>query len=586
MQIKKILQEKLTNAFIKCDYPTEDVQLSFSNKPEISDYQCNSAFVLTKRLRLTPTLIANRIIENIDNSEGYFEINFVAPAFINFRLTSKALNIIANDCLNDDRLTLPFDEQQKTVVMDYGGANVAKTLHVGHLRSPIIGESLARLYRLLGHKVITDTHLGDWGTQMGLTLSQLKDDGYLDEYFGGKNHMQITLDTLNEEYPKASKRKEVDPEFKKRALETTVLLQRKTEPWYTAYKYIKGISIEKIKENYAKLNCFFDLWYGESDAEPYVKQTIDAFTNQNLARVSDGALVVDVAQEGENIPTKQLEDGSWLYKNPMPPLMLKKSDDADAYATTDLATIVQRNEMFNPDEIIYITDHRQDQHFVQVFRAAKLAGISPAHQELVHISFGTMNGKDGKAFKTRSGDTIKFEDIINMIKKSANDKLIENGIENNEKLALDIGVAALKFGDLSNVVSKDYIFDLDKFISFEGKTGPYLQYTGARIKSLLDKSDKKFKQINIETLDERNIIINLIKLLESYGICKQENSFNSLCLACYNLASSYSSLYNNCKILTCDDENRRGSLLSLSKLVLNALKQAFYVLAIEMPDRM
>ena len=587
MQIKEILQKKLTESFKKCDYDVLDVQVAFSNKPELADYQCNSAFVLAKKLRLTPMLVANRIIENFDNSEDLFEISFVAPAFINFRLTKKCLEMYANECLADDRLGLPFDENPQTIVFDYGGANVAKELHIGHLRSPIVGESLARLYRLFGHKVITDTHLGDWGTQMGLTIAQMQDDGYLNSYFYlGLKEVEITLDTLNEEYPKASKRKEVDLEFKKRALDVTAKLQKFEEPWYSIYKRIKDISIEKIKENYGKLNCYFDLWYGESDAQPYVDRTVEKFVSQKLARVSEGALIVDVAVEGENIPGKVTEDGVQLYKNPMPPLMLKKSDDADAYATTDLATIMQRNEDFNPHKIIYITDHRQSQHFTQVFRAAKMSGISPVGQELVHIGYGTINGTDGKPFKTRSGGTVKLEDIINMITSSANNKLQENNIENNPKLALDIGVAAIKFGDLSNAVGKDYVFDIDRFMSFEGKTGPYLQYTGARIKSLLEKSDKKFGNIIIESLDERNIIINLLKLIDSYKVCKNENSMNALCLAIYNLASSYSTLYNNCKILTNPDAAKKASLLSLSKLVLNALKQAFYCLAIEMPDRM
>lgn len=587
MQIKKILQEKLTKSFIKCDYDALDVQVSFSNKPEIADYQCNSAFVLAKRYRVTPMLVANKIIENFDNSEELFEVSFAAPAFINFRLTKKALNMYANESLADDRLGLEFDNNPKTVVFDYGGANVAKELHIGHLRSPIVGESLARLYKLFGHRVITDTHLGDWGTQMGLTIAQMQDDGYLNSYFKkGAPSVEITLDTLNEEYPKASKRKEIDIEFKKRALDVTAKLQKFEEPWYSIYKYIKDISIAKIKENYGKLNCYFDLWYGESDAQPYVERTVNAFTSQNLARVSDGALIVDVAVEGENVPGKVTEDGVQLYNNPMPPLMLKKSDDADAYATTDLATIMQRNEMFKPEKIVYITDHRQSQHFTQVFRAAKMSGISPVGQELVHIGYGTINGTDGKPFKTRSGGTVKLEDIINMITSSANRKLQDNNIENNPKLALDIGVAAIKFGDLSNAVGKDYVFDIDRFMSFEGKTGPYLQYTGARIKSLLEKSDKKLGKISIDNLDERNIIINLIKLMDSYKVCMNENSMNALCLAVYNLASSYSTLYNNCKILSNPDTEKRASLLSLSKLVLEALKQSFYVLAIEMPDKM
>ena len=354
--------------------------------------------------------------------------------------------------------------------------------------------------------------------------------------------------------------------------------------------------MKRIKANYENLNCFFDLWYGESTIADYVDKVVQMFIDKGLTRNYEGALVVDVAREGENIPIekKNLDDPQ-LYKNPMPPVYLKKSNGADVYDTTDIATIYQRNLEFNPDKIVYFTDKRQYVHFEHCFRAVKMVGISPENQKLVHIGFGTVNGTDGKPFKTRSGDTIKLEDIINIISSSASKKLKENGIEDeNGELALKIGVAAMKFGDLSNIPSKDYIFDIDKFASFEGKTGPYIQYTGARINSLLKKAglfEKKdfFENLNlINILDEnqRNIAISFLKLQESYYSSYKDNSLVAVCNAVYDLASSYAKFYNDTRILTEKDDQKRNSYLAISFFVLKALKQGTNVLAFEIPDKM
>ena len=593
MNIKKILYKALEDTFLHLGYEFDDITLAFSSK-EGADFQCNSAFAIAKKVHTSPEVVANAIISNLD--QDIAEVTFAKPGFINFKIKDEVLSACLNEALSDERLCLDKVEEPIKVVMDYGGANVAKELHIGHLRSPVVGESMARLYKILGNEVITDTHLGDWGLQMGLTIAQLQDDGYVDGYFdASKQNKEITLDTLNEEYPKASIRKNVEEDFRKKAETYTKYIQDKKEPYWSIYENIRDISVKRIKANYENLNCFFDLWYGESTAAEYVDTVVKMFVDKGLTRIHDGAIVVDVAREDENIPIeKKNPEDPQLYKNPMPPVYLKKSNGADVYDTTDIATIYQRNQDFAPNKMIYFTDKRQGIHFERCFRAVKMAGISPANQSLEFVGFGTINGSDGKAFKTRSGDTIKLEDIINLITDGARRKLKENGIEGDEELALKIGVAALKFGDLSNIVSKDYIFDIDKFASFEGKTGPYIQYTGARINSLLAKagmSDKldwlsNLNLINVSDENQRNIAINFLKLQESYFTCLKDSSLNALCAALYDFASSFSKFYNDTRILSEKDDQKKNSYLALCYLVLKTLKQASNILAFEIPEKM
>ncbi len=594
MDIKSILKNALEESFLHLGYSLDDLSLGFSNKPAEADFQCNSAFVLAKKNQTSPEIVANSIIANL--KQDIADVSFARPGFINFKIKNDALSKCLNEALADERLGLKKLDSHEKIVMDYGGANVAKELHIGHLRSPVIGESLARLHKLMGNEVITDTHLGDWGLQMGLTIAQLQDDGYVDGYFDEtKSNKQITLDTLNEEYPKASKRKGEDEVFRNKAEHYTKLIQDKVEPYWTIYNTIRDISVERIKANYEKLNCYFDLWYGESTVADLVDEVVQIFENKKLTRKYEGATIVDVAREGENIPIeKKNPDDPQMYKNPMPPVYLKKSNGADVYDTTDITTIYQRNRDFAPDRIMYVVDKRQESHFERCFRAVKLAGISPENQNLDFVGFGTINGTDGKPFKTRSGDTIKLEDIIGLITKSAESKLNENGIKETGDLALKIGVAAMKFGDLSNAPGKDYVFDIEKFASFEGKTGPYIQYTGARINSLIAKSEfaktientSLLNLIDIADEDQRLIAINFLKLQESYFACIKETSLSSLCTALFDFASSYSKFYNNTRILIEKDMHKRNSCLMLSFLVLKAIKQASDVLAFEIPEKM
>lgn len=577
----------LNNAGAKAGY-NEKFSVTFSNLPKVCDFQCNDCFAIAKKLGKNPYELAEEVTNAVEENEDFL-FEAVRPAFINIKLTDKKLAKIGQEFIKDERGGVPKHSQPQKVIMDYGGANVAKALHIGHLRSPIIGESLKRLYRFLGDEVIADVHLGDWGLQMGLTELQLYLDGHLDYYFKGGKEEKITLEMLNNAYPKASARKNVDEDFKREADDWTLKIQSRQEPYFTIYKKIREVSVKEIKKHYSELGAEFDLWYGESDAQDYIDKAIKIIEDKHLSRVSDGALVVDVAVQGENIPLpKTSEDEVQRYKNPMPPAILKKYNGGVLYATTDIATILMRNEMFKDvDRIEYVVDLRQKNHFTQVFRVCKMAGISPNEQQLVYIGFGTMNGKDGKPFKTRSGDTIKLEDIIDMLVEKASEKLKSNGVEYDKNLALTIGVGAMKFGDLINNVDKDYIFDLDKFLTFEGKTGPYLQYTAVRINSILNKTGlASAEDFTINNEQEREIIKSILKLNSSYEICYNNKSLSPLCLATYNLASAFSTFYSNINVVNEKDESKKKSYIALLMLVKNKLEQALNILAINVPQKM
>lgn len=586
-EIEDILKQKAKS--LGCDQ--QKISVSFSNRPELCDFQCNYAMMTAKALGKKPIDLACEFVDGL--SDENFVFDAVMPGFINIKVTDKKLASVAQEIFEDKHLGVSQVEAKRTVFFDYGGANVAKELHVGHLRSPIVGEALKRLHIAKGNDTISDVHLGDYGLQMGLTILQLKLDGYLDKFFESNAKIDdleienVTLDVLNEEYPKASKRKDDDKEFKAWADEFTLYIQRHVEPYFTIYKKIRALSVKEIENNYDLLNTSFDYYYGESDAYESIEETIKLFVDKKLARESEGALVVDVAREGEHIPIpKKSEDEPQRYKNPMPPAIIKKYNGGDLYATTDIATILIRNRDFNPDEIVYITDNRQATHFEQVFRCSKLAGISPAKQRLTHIGFGTMNGKDGKPFKTRAGGTVKYKDVVNMLVESASSKLSENGMEKNFELARRIGVGAMKFGDLSNTVEKDYVFDIDKFLAFDGKTGPYIQYTIARINSILNKADCGIGEIDIKTEEEQKIVIAMLKLISSYDVCYEQYSMNTLCLSAFDLASAFSTFYNNHKILSQEDAKRKSAMLAICKLVKVVLEKALWTLGIDSVEKM
>ncbi len=569
--IKKEIEQLLNKAGKKIGIEDADFKVSFSSLPEVCDFQCNGCFALAKKVGKNPFALAEELVANIYKTAD-FEF-FVMKAFVNIKLTDKKLSTLANEYFVDKRGGLLKHNISQFIILDYGGANVAKALHVGHLRPAIIGESLKRLYKLMGDEVISDVHLGDWGLQMGLTELQLYEDGKLDGYFGKGKNKKLTLDDLNEAYPKASARKGQEEDFRLKAEDWTLKIQRKESPYYEIYQVIRELSVKEIEINYSKLGAHFDLWYGESTADEYCDETISLLDKKGLLKTSEGAKVVEVANENDNAP--------------MPPCLIQKSNGASLYATTDIATILMRNKMYKGvDRIEYVTDGRQKLHFNQVFRVCKMSGISSEGQQLVHIVNGTMNGKDGKPFKTRSGDTIKLEDIISMLSTKAGEKLKANGVEGGQDMALKIGVGAMKFGDLINNVSKDYVFDLDKFLAFEGKTGPYIQYTVVRINSILNKVQTPAGKINILTEEERDIMRAIMKLNSSYEVAYQEKSLNGLCSALYDLSASFSGFYNNYNVVNEKDEEKKAGWVALLTLVKKKLMQALDVLAIEVPDKM
>ncbi|MGN1201132.1 MAG: arginine--tRNA ligase [Candidatus Caccovivens sp.] len=592
MNIKSEITNLLCDACKDLGFETENLSVVFSNRPELCDYQCNYAMLVAKKMGQKPIDVANVVVEKLNEAKGY-EFSACMPGFINIKVLDNTLSCYADAVAHDKNAGVEQVEKSRLIFFDYGGANVAKELHVGHLRSPIVGEALKRLHISMGDRVLADTHLGDYGLQMGLTILQLKLDGYLDNFFAKNAKIEdleienVTLDVLNDEYPKASKRKDVDEEFKKEADKYTLYIQQNKEPYFTIYKKIRELSVVEIKKNYAMLNCGFDFYFGESDAQKFIDETIQIFVDKNLARESEGALVVDVAREGEHIPLpKKSDDEPQRYKNPMPPAIIKKYNGGDLYATTDIATILMRNRDYNPDEIVYVTDNRQSTHFEQVFRCCKLAGISPNEQKLSHVAFGTMNGNDGKPFKTRSGGVVRLKEVVGLLVNKAEEKLASNGIVGDSELARKIGVGAMKFGDLSNTVSKDYVFDIDKFLAFDGKTGPYIQYTIARINSILAKAKFENGKIEVSNEDEKNIIMAILKLNSSYKVAYDSYSLNALCLATYDLASAFSTFYNNHKILTEESESKKQSMLAICKLVKTCLEKALWTLGIDSVEKM
>ncbi len=574
MGVKTFLENKLKEVFIKLGYNESNATLSFSDREKV-DFQCNGVFALAKEKKQKPMDIANNIVKNLTTLSDICEITTASPAFINFELKNNYLSEIANKLLLDDCVGIKKIEHPQKIVFDYGGANIAKPLHVGHLRSAIIGESLKRLNILLGNTTIADVHLGDWGLQMGLIIAQLMDDYNLGFYFSENvPKFEITEEILDIIYPKASNRKKTDEEFYNRASDITLWLQQKKFGYYEIWQEIRKVSIGMIKRNYRDLGTTFDLWNGESSVNDIVPEVIDIFKDKKLLYKSEGAWIVDVADDNTN--------------EPMPPAIIQKSNGAQMYTITDISTIYQRENKFKPDKMIYITDNRQTLHFKQVIKCVRLANIVRDEVEIEHITFGTVNGKDGKPFKTRDGGTFKLGDLIDLATNKALDKLKEsNKIDIPcRELAKKIGISALIFGDLANVISKDYIFDLDKFLTFEGKTGPYLQYIGVRIKSILNKANLTNSKIIVDSAQISKIILAILKLNYSYEVAYKENSLHGVCLSLFDLASAFSTFYNDVKILTESDEVKKQSYLSLCKLVLNALTLGCGILGIDIPEKM
>ena len=580
------ISKLLGHTFLECGYDELYGKTAVSNRPDLCQFQCNGAMIAAKRYKKAPLIIANEVIEKLDK-EMFDKVEVAPPGFINMTLKDSVISEFISNMSKDSELGICKISSGENIVIDYGGPNVAKPLHVGHLRSAIIGEAMKQTAKILGYNAIGDVHLGDWGLQMGLIITEYKethpDSNYFDEEYQGEYApLDITLDELNEIYPRASARSKIDEEYLKKAQTATFELQKGRRGYTAFWKEIMRISVADLKESYKKLNVDFEYWYGESDSEKYIPDMLDKFIKEGYAIESEGALVVEVEKP---------ED-----KAPMPPVIVRKSNGSQIYATTDLATIVQRIQDFAPKMIIYFTDNRQSLHFEQVFRCARKTKIVTDDVLLEWNGFGTMNGKDGKPYKTRDGGVMKLHDLIEMVCDAALNKMEEakTGVELTEEekknTATKVGISALKFGDLINFRAKDYIFDLDKFVSFEGKTGPYLLYTMVRLKSILNKAEErgyKVHEIGLPKTDvERDLMLKLLTINEAFYQSFNDRAPSVLCENAYQIAALANRFYYENKILSEEDEIRRGNLLSLSKYVLDVLKLHMDALAIEVPDRM
>lgn len=589
--MKKILDlivEELKPAFEKGGYDEKYIKVTLSNRPDLCEYQCNGAMAAAKIYKKKPIDIANELVEQLKGSRLFSEINAVMPGFINLRLNPDFLASYVNDMAKEEKYGLEEVKQPETIIVDYGGANVAKPLHVGHLRSAVIGESIKRMGRYLGHKMIGDVHLGDWGLQMGLIIEELRNRKpglpYFNEGFTGEfpEEAPFTISELEEIYPAASKKSKEDAAFKERAQEATFKLQKGYAPYRAIWKHIMNISLQDLKRNYNRLNVEFDLWKGESDAQPYIPDLIDDLIKKGLAYESEGALVVDIAKEGDS---KEL-----------PPCIVRKSDGAALYATSDLATIIEREKDYKPDRYIYVVDKRQELHFVQVFRVAKKAGIVKEDTPMVFLGFGTMNSKDGGPFKTRDGGVMRLEYLIKEINEEVYKKIQEKQkvpAHEMERTAEIIGLAALKYGDLSNQATKDYVFDVDRFISFEGNTGPHIQYMIVRIKSILEKyrgqkgEDVKLPGIRpAGSATEKELQLELCRFNEMVENAFAETAPHKVCQYMSSLSEAFNNFYQENKIMTEEDEQKQAAFISLIILVKEVLNACMDMLGMESPEHM
>ncbi|MBP3299905.1 MAG: arginine--tRNA ligase [Clostridia bacterium] len=566
----RTLNDDLKAIARELEFPEDKISVTYSDRPDLCQFQCNGAFGLAKVLRRAPLQIAQALADKFAEKYTYAKAEVAPPGFLNFTVTDEAFSDLLKDFLNDPRCGVEKTDAPRKIVVDYGGPNIAKPLHVGHLRSAVIGEALKRLCVFLGHDVTGDIHLGDWGTQMGLVIAGLAERFDLSYYFGGEGKKpEITLNDLNEIYPMASARSKEDEEFRKKAQDATYRLQNHEKGYYQLWQDVCATSIADIKKDYASLNVEFDLWNGESTCDKYVNPMIDSFIEKGLAYESEGALVMDVAEETD--------------EKPMPPIILRKSNGAQIYASTDLATIVERMETIDPDEMWYVVDARQGLHFEQVFRCARKTGLVKENTLMMHVPFGTVNGTDGKPFKTREGGTMKLKDLIALISDAAGKQLSEGALAQDPDAARKVGCSALKFGDLVCNRNKNYVFDIDKFVQFDGKTGSYLLYTLVRINSLLAKAGQPDlgAEIKVADKEERDVLMKMQLLVTAYGQAFEEKLPSFLCEGAYDLANAFNVFYGTHKIMSEADPVRKNTWIALSAAVGNLLKQTLDVLGME-----
>lgn len=607
-KILGMIEAELKNAFTACGYEEKFGKAVLSNRPDLCEYQCNGAMAAAKAYKKKPIDIAGDVVEKLREGHMFSMCDAVMPGFINLKLEGGFVADYMNQMAADERLGLEKQEKPQTIIVDYGGANVAKPLHVGHLRSAVIGESIKRMGRALGHNMIGDVHLGDWGLQMGLIIEEMRDRKpelpYFDESFTGEYPAEapFTISELEDIYPTASKKAKFKAEearaqgmgeeeiaareaaskaFAERAHLATRKLQEGYAPFTAIWNHIMNVSKADLKKNYENLNVSFDLWKGESDAQKFIPDLIQNLIDQGLAYESQGALVVDI---GEPSDSKEL-----------PPCIVRKSDGAALYATSDLGTIIEREKDFHPDAYIYIADKRQELHFTQVFRVAKKAGFVAPDQSMSFLGFGTMNGKDGKPFKTRDGGVMRLEHLIADIDEAVYQRIMENRTVSEDEAketAKIVGLAALKYGDLSNQAAKDYIFDIDRFISFEGNTGPYNLYTIVRIKSILTKyaelggSTEGLSILPAASDAEKELMLEIAKYNDVMETAFAEKAPHKICQYIYDLSNDFNRFYHDTKILSEEDKERQASWIGLIMLAKDVLSACIQVLGFEAPERM
>ncbi len=586
-EILNLIEEQMKDAFVACGYDAKYGRANLSNRPDLCEYQCNGAMAAAKEYKKAPIAIATEVAEKLAGAKIFSSVEACPPGFLNLKLAEAFLADFVNEMASDSRLGVEPVAAPKKIMIDYGGPNVAKPLHVGHLRSAIIGESIKRIGRFMGNEMIGDVHLGDWGLQMGLIITELKlrkpELVYFDGSYTGTypTEAPFTISELEEIYPCASAKSKEDAAYKEEAMAATYELQHGNAGYQALLGHILNVSVSDLKRNYENLNVSFELWKGESDAQPYIPAMVDKMKADGHAYISEGALVVDVKEESD---TKEI-----------PPCMILKSDGASLYNTTDLATLVWRMEDYKPDHVIYIVDKRQELYFTQVFRCARKTGIVPDSTELSFVGFGTMNGKDGKPFKTRQGGVMRLEHLVAEINDKMFAKIMENGgMEEQEakNTAATIGLSAIKYGDLSNQASKDYIFDVERFTSFEGNTGPYILYTIVRMKSILAKYEALGKSVAdakilpAATESEKSLALELIKLNAAIRGAYEEMAPHRICAYIYDLANAFNHFYHETRIMAEADEVNQAGYIQLLKLTKAALELCIDLLGFEAPDRM
>ena len=594
-QFLNLISKEMESAFEAAGYDSALGRVTVSNRPDLCEYQCNGAMAGAKRYHKAPFMIADDVAKTLaaknegTGSDVFSKVEVVKPGFLNLDVDESFLRSYLQEMSVDDRLGMPVPEKAEKIIIDYGGPNVAKPLHVGHLRSAVIGEAVKRIARFHGEDVIGDIHLGDWGLQMGLVITELKkrmpDLPYFDPDYTGEypEEAPFTVSELEEIYPFASAKSKQDPDYYAEAMDNTRRLQEGERGLYALWQKIVGVSVADMKRNYENLNVSFDLWNGEASVHPVIPGMVEDMKKGGYAYESQGALVIDVAEETD---AKEI-----------PPCIVLKSDGASLYTTTDLATIKERVEKYNPDKIIYITDKRQELHFTQVFRAAVKSGLAGPDTKLIHIGFGTMNGKDGKPFKTREGGVMRLETLIadidaEMLSKISTNPEIPAG--EAEQTSRQVALAALKYGDLSNQASKDYIFDIEKFTSFEGDTGPYILYTIVRIKSILAKysAAEGAKPIsecelgNAQSKAEKDLMSDLAGFNAMMDTAYTEIAPHKICAYIYQLSNDFNSFYHSTKILSEEDPAKKESWIALLALALGILNTCIDVLGFSAPERM